>query len=53
MKSRIVGSLSEFAKDEPLKKAQDLMEDLRWIQRFDYQIQNQITTNQSILFMCF
>ena len=28
MKSRIVGSLSEFAKDEPSKKAQDLMEDL-------------------------
>ncbi|APA00911.1 UvrD-helicase domain-containing protein [Flavobacterium commune] len=28
MKSRIVGSLSEFAKDEPSKKAQDLMRDL-------------------------
>ena len=28
MKSRIVGSLSEFAKDEPSKKAQDLMQDL-------------------------
>ena len=28
MKSRIVGSLSEFAKDEPTQKAQDLMEDL-------------------------
>jgi ATP-dependent exoDNAse (exonuclease V) beta subunit len=28
MKSRIVGSLSEFAKDEPSKKAQDLMLDL-------------------------
>ncbi|MFV5687573.1 UvrD-helicase domain-containing protein [Flavobacterium sp. ZT3R25] len=28
MKSRIVGSLSEFAKDEPSPKAQDLMQDL-------------------------
>ncbi|MCZ8197935.1 MAG: UvrD-helicase domain-containing protein [Flavobacterium sp.] len=28
MKSRIVGSLSEFAKDEPNKKASDLMHDL-------------------------
>jgi len=28
MKSRIVGSLSEFAKDEPSQKAQDLMRDL-------------------------
>ena len=28
MKSRIVGSLSEFAKDEPSSKAVDLMEDL-------------------------
>jgi ATP-dependent exoDNAse (exonuclease V) beta subunit len=28
MKSRIVGNLSEFAKEEPSKKAQDLMEDL-------------------------
>ena len=28
MKSRIVGSLSEFAKDEPSEKAQDLMQDL-------------------------
>ena len=28
MKSRIVGSLSEFAKDEPSPKASDLMEDL-------------------------
>ena len=28
MKSRIVGSLSEFTKDEPSQKAQDLMEDL-------------------------
>ena len=28
MKSRIVGSLSEFAKDEPSQKAQDLMQDL-------------------------
>lgn len=28
MKSRIVGSLSEFAKDEPSPKAADLMEDL-------------------------
>jgi ATP-dependent exoDNAse (exonuclease V) beta subunit len=28
MKSRIVGNLSEFAKDEPSQKAQDLMEDL-------------------------
>lgn len=28
MKSRIVGSLSEFAKDEPSKKAQDLIQDL-------------------------
>jgi ATP-dependent exoDNAse (exonuclease V) beta subunit len=28
MKSRIVGSLSEFAKDEPSQKAQDLMKDL-------------------------
>ncbi len=28
MKSRIVGSLSEFAKDEPSNKAQDLMQDL-------------------------
>ena len=28
MKSRIVGNLSEFAKDEPSKKAQDLMQDL-------------------------
>ena len=28
MKSRIVGSLSEFAKDEPTQKAQDLMQDL-------------------------
>ncbi len=28
MKSRIVGSLSEFAKDEPSGKAQDLMQDL-------------------------
>lgn len=28
MKSRIVGSLSEFAKDEPNKKASDLMQDL-------------------------
>jgi ATP-dependent exoDNAse (exonuclease V) beta subunit len=28
MKSRIVGSLSEFAKDEPNTKASDLMEDL-------------------------
>ncbi|MBF4508211.1 UvrD-helicase domain-containing protein [Flavobacterium sp. JLP] len=28
MKSRIVGSLSEFAKDEPSAKATDLMEDL-------------------------
>ncbi|PKB16920.1 exodeoxyribonuclease V subunit beta [Flavobacterium sp. 5] len=28
MKSRIVGSLSEFAKDEPSKKAEDLMQDL-------------------------
>jgi ATP-dependent exoDNAse (exonuclease V) beta subunit len=28
MKSRIVGSLSEFAKDEPTQKAQDLMLDL-------------------------
>ncbi|WP_456313501.1 UvrD-helicase domain-containing protein [Pseudomonas shirazensis] len=28
MKSRIVGSLSEFAKDEPSAKARDLMEDL-------------------------
>ena len=28
MKSRIVGSLSEFAKDDPSKKAQDLMQDL-------------------------
>ena len=28
MKSRIVGSLSEFAKDEPMQKAQDLMQDL-------------------------
>ncbi|WP_140485581.1 UvrD-helicase domain-containing protein [Flavobacterium sp. GSA192] len=28
MKSRIVGSLSEFAKEEPSKKAQDLMRDL-------------------------
>ena len=28
MKSRIVGSLSEFAKDEPSAKAQDLMQDL-------------------------
>jgi ATP-dependent exoDNAse (exonuclease V) beta subunit len=28
MKSRIVGSLSEFAKDEPSKKAQDLMLEL-------------------------
>jgi ATP-dependent exoDNAse (exonuclease V) beta subunit len=28
MKSRIVGNLSEFAKDEPSKKAKDLMQDL-------------------------
>jgi len=28
MKSRIVGSLSEFVKDNPSKKAQDLMQDL-------------------------
>jgi ATP-dependent exoDNAse (exonuclease V) beta subunit len=28
MKSRIVGSLSEFAKEEPIQKAQDLMRDL-------------------------
>ncbi|MDD5149410.1 MAG: UvrD-helicase domain-containing protein [Flavobacterium sp.] len=28
MKSRIVGNLSEFAKDEPSKKTQDLMQDL-------------------------
>jgi ATP-dependent exoDNAse (exonuclease V) beta subunit len=28
MKSRIVGSLSEFAKEEPSQKAQDLMQDL-------------------------
>ncbi|REG99153.1 UvrD-helicase domain-containing protein [Flavobacterium aquicola] len=28
MKSRIVGSLSEFAKEEPAKKAQDLMQNL-------------------------
>lgn len=28
MKSRIVGSLSEFAKDEPSQKAMDLMQDL-------------------------
>nr|WP_255493255.1 UvrD-helicase domain-containing protein [Flavobacterium sp. SOK18b] len=28
MKSRIVGSLSEFAKEEPNQKAQDLMQDL-------------------------
>ena len=28
MKSRIVGSLSEFAKEEPSEKAQDLMQDL-------------------------
>ena len=28
MKSRIVGNLSEFAKDEPSQKAQDLMQDL-------------------------
>ena len=28
MKSRIVGSLSEFAKDEPNEKAEDLMKDL-------------------------
>jgi ATP-dependent exoDNAse (exonuclease V) beta subunit len=28
MKSRIVGSLSEFAKEEPVQKAQDLMQDL-------------------------
>ena len=28
MKSRIVGSLSQFAKDEPTQKAQDLMQDL-------------------------
>ncbi len=28
MKSRIVGSLSEFAKDEPSQKAKDLMQDL-------------------------
>jgi ATP-dependent exoDNAse (exonuclease V) beta subunit len=28
MKSRIVGNLSEFAKDEPSDKAQDLMQDL-------------------------
>ena len=28
MKSRIVGNLSEFAKDEPSEKAQDLMQDL-------------------------
>ncbi|WP_222617367.1 UvrD-helicase domain-containing protein [Flavobacterium muglaense] len=28
MKSRIVGSLSEFAKDEPSQKASDLMQDL-------------------------
>jgi ATP-dependent exoDNAse (exonuclease V) beta subunit/very-short-patch-repair endonuclease len=28
MKSRIVGSLSEFAKDEPSQKANDLMQDL-------------------------
>ncbi|MGO4905522.1 UvrD-helicase domain-containing protein [Flavobacterium sp. W20_MBD1_R3] len=28
MKSRIVGSLSEFAKDEPSPKAQDLMQDV-------------------------
>ncbi|MFV8359062.1 UvrD-helicase domain-containing protein [Flavobacterium sp. LS1P3] len=28
MKSRIVGSLSEFAKEEPSSKAQDLMQDL-------------------------
>lgn len=28
MKSRIVGSLSEFAKDEPSQKAKDLMDDL-------------------------
>jgi len=28
MKSRIVGNLSEFAKDEPSQKAQDLMRDL-------------------------
>lgn len=28
MKSRIVGSLSEFAKDQPSEKAQDLMQDL-------------------------
>lgn len=28
MKSRIVGNLSEFAKDEPSKKAQELMQDL-------------------------
>ena len=28
MKSRIVGNLSEFAKDEPSKKAQDLIADL-------------------------
>ncbi|MGZ9734572.1 UvrD-helicase domain-containing protein [Flavobacterium sp. GNP002] len=28
MKSRIVGSLSEFAKDQPSAKAQDLMQDL-------------------------
>ena len=28
MKSRIVGSLSEFAKDNPLSKAQELMQDL-------------------------
>ncbi|WP_369752947.1 UvrD-helicase domain-containing protein [Flavobacterium sp. WC2409] len=28
MKSRIVGSLSEFAKEEPSNKAQDLMQDL-------------------------
>ena len=28
MKSRIVGSLSEFAKDEPIQKARELMQDL-------------------------
>src|SRR6478752_8073534 len=28
MKSRIVGNLSEFAKDEPSSKAADLMQDL-------------------------
>jgi ATP-dependent exoDNAse (exonuclease V) beta subunit len=48
---RIVGSLSEFAKDEPSKKAADLMQDLSTDTGLSIiEIKKQVTANQSTSF---